>query len=206
MTKIGEEMNIVFDLGAVVFNWQPDEIVEKLFTNDQELQNLVRNEVFKHPDWIELDRGILTQDVAIKRAQERSGLTYSAIEKVFKEVPLSLVPLAETRQLLDSIKNSDNNFYILSNMHVEFIDHLERENEFLDMFDGRVISCRINKVKPEKDIYEHLLNEFDLIAHETVFIDDMEENVQAASELGIQTIHFSNAQHCESELRRMNFI
>ena len=199
-------MNIVFDLGAVVFNWQPEEILDKLFTNDIVLQKIIREEIFGHPDWIELDRGTLTQDVAIKRAQKRSGLTYIEIERVFKEVPISLVPLEDTRKLLESIKDSDNRFYILSNMHVEFIEHLERENKFLDMFDGRVISCRINKVKPEREIYEHLLNEFDLIAHETVFIDDMEENVQAASEFGIKTIHFSNAEHCESELRRMNFI
>ncbi len=68
------------------------------------------------------------------------------------------------------------------------------------MFDGIVISCRIQKVKPEIEIYEHLLTEYQLEATETIFIDDTSENLAAASSIGIQTIKFVDPPQCRQDL------
>ena len=59
-------MNVVFDLGGVVFTWQPDQIIKSVF-EDRETQEKVRLEMFAHPDWVELDRGILDRGEAIER-------------------------------------------------------------------------------------------------------------------------------------------
>jgi putative hydrolase of the HAD superfamily len=59
-----------------------------------------------------------------------------------------------------------------------------------------VISCRIQKVKPEIEIYQHLLTEHNIVAEETVFIDDMDVNLVTASSLGINTIKFVNSSQC----------
>jgi putative hydrolase of the HAD superfamily len=68
------------------------------------------------------------------------------------------------------------------------------------MFDGIVISSRIKKVKPEIEIYDYLLNEYELKAAETVFIDDTSENLVAASSMGIQTIQFVDPVKCRQGL------
>jgi len=52
-------MNIVFDLGGVVFRWQPEKIIRHVF-QDPEKQDLVRSEIFEHADCVELDRGTIT--------------------------------------------------------------------------------------------------------------------------------------------------
>ncbi|HIQ16080.1 MAG TPA: HAD family phosphatase, partial [Leucothrix sp.] len=54
-------MNIVFDLGGVVFEWQPDKIISGLF-NDEKIKLLIKQQIFQHPDWLELDRGTLTTE------------------------------------------------------------------------------------------------------------------------------------------------
>lgn len=192
-------MNIVFDLGGVVFDWQPDAIISRVF-EDSETQNLVRAEIFEHADWVELDRGTLVLDHAIDRGASRTGLPRQDIERLLKEVPRSLTPIQETIELIRSIWVSDNKLFILSNMQFASIAYLERKHRIWDMFDGIVISCRIQKVKPEIEIYEHLLAVHQLNAIETVFIDDMSENLAAASSIGIQTIKFLNPRQCRQEL------
>jgi putative hydrolase of the HAD superfamily len=192
-------LNIVFDLGGVVFNWQPDAIIRRVF-RDPGTQDLVRAEIFEHPDWVELDRGSIALDQAIARGASRTGLPRESIEKLLNEVPRSLTPIQETIDLIRSIRDSNNSFFILSNMHIASISYLEQKHKFWDMFDGIVISSRIQKVKPEIEIYEYLLKEYKLNAAETVFIDDMSENLAAASAIGIQTIRFVNPFQCRQAL------
>jgi len=91
-------------------------------------------------------------------------------------------------------------------MHVASISYLEKKYKIWDMFDGIVISSRIQKVKPEIEIYEHLLTEYQLKASETVFIDDTSENLTAASSIGIRTIKFVDSCQCERDLVNLKVI
>jgi len=91
-------------------------------------------------------------------------------------------------------------------MHIASFAHLEKEYDIWDMFDGIVISSRIKKVKPDIEIYEHLLGEYNLDASETVFIDDTKENLVAANSIGIQTIHFVSAAQCRQALVELQCI
>ncbi len=198
-------MNIVFDLGGVVFNWQPDAIIRRVF-QDSETQDLVRAEIFEHADWVELDRGTIALDQAIVRGASRTGLPHEDIEKLLNEVPGSLTPIQETIELIRSISDSNNRCFVLSNMHIASISYLEKKYKIWDMFDGIVISSRIQKVKPEIEIYEHLLAEYQLKASETIFIDDTSENLAAAASIGIQTIKFVDSRQCKRDLVKLKVI
>ena len=198
-------MNIVFDLGGVVFRWQPDRIIRHVFRNP-EVQDLVRSEIFEHADWVELDRGTMTLDQAIDRGASRTGLPRGKIEQLLNTVPLSLTPIEETIELIRALKASKNRLFVLSNMHAASISHLEKNHMIWDMFDGIVISSRIKRVKPETEIYEHLLSEFGLNAADTVFIDDLRENLAAASKIGIRTIRFVDAEQCRHDLANLGCI
>jgi putative hydrolase of the HAD superfamily len=91
-------------------------------------------------------------------------------------------------------------------MHFASINHLEQKHDIWDQFTGTIISCRIKKMKPEPDIYHHLLESFDLIPEETVFIDDTEINLTAASSLGIKTIKFQDPAQCRQSLIELGCI
>jgi putative hydrolase of the HAD superfamily len=192
-------LNIVFDLGGVVFDWRPEKIIRSVFA-DPKTQSLVKEHIFEHDDWVELDRGTISFDQAVVRGASRTGLCRETIEKLLNEVPSSLTPLHETIDLIRSIKDSDNRFFVLSNMHIASISYLEENHDIWDMFDGIVISSRIQKVKPEIGIYEYLLGKYELTPSETVFIDDMSENLAAARSTGIQTIQFVDASQCRQAL------
>ncbi|HVJ25595.1 MAG TPA: HAD family phosphatase [Burkholderiales bacterium] len=195
-------MNLIFDLGGVVVRWDPDAIIAGVFSQD-DLRQRAGQAVFAHADWIELDRGTLGRDEAIRRAAQRSGIAEAEIRKLLLAVPPSLVPFPDTVDLLYRLKARGVPLYCLSNMHFASIEHLEREHKFFEVFSGKVISCRLNLCKPESAIYEHALKTYNLKPQDTVFIDDVDVNVAAAAKLGIRTIQFKNAAQCERELRTL---
>ena len=195
-------MNVIFDLGGVVVRWDPDAIIAGVFSQDV-LRKRAGQAVFAHPDWIELDRGTLGRDEAIRRAAQRSGIAEAEIRKLLLAVPPSLVPFPDTVDLLYRLKARGVPLYCLSNMHFASIEHLEREHRFFEVFKGLVISCRLKMCKPEPEIYQHALKANGLEAKDTVFIDDVEVNIAAAAGVGIRTIQFRNAAQCERELRAL---
>jgi putative hydrolase of the HAD superfamily len=193
-------VNLVFDLGGVVVRWDPEAIIDGVF-NDESVKARVRQAVFEHADWLELDRGTLGREEAIARAARRSGLAAEDIKRLLHAVPPSLAVFPDTVELLYRLKRKGHPLYCLSNMHFASIEYLEREHTFWDVFEGRVISCRLQLCKPEPGIYEHLLREFGLKAEDTLFIDDVQKNLDAAAKLGIHTLRFETAAQCERELR-----
>lgn len=195
-------MNVIFDLGGVVVTWDPNDFVRKTVKNKKK-QHVLRSEIVDHSDWIALDRGTLSLDEAIRRGAERTGLPESEIERLLEAVPPFLMPVPGSIQLVKDLKKNGNKLFILSNLHVASINYLEKKQSFLELFDGKVISCHINKVKPEPDIYQHLLDRYKLKVAETVFIDDMEENVKVASDLGMKAIIFENPEQCRRELENL---
>ena len=192
-------MNIVFDLGGVVFKWQPDAIIRSVF-EDTETRDLVRKRVFEHNDWIELDRGSIAPKQAIDRGAVRTGLRAEEIERLLGAVPLFLTPIEATIELIHELSSTRNRLFVLSNMHLASISYLEQRYTFWDVFEGIVISSRINMVKPEIQIYEHLLDRYQLSPSDTLFIDDLQENLVAASSIGIQTIRFTDPAQCRRAL------
>ena len=192
-------MNIVFDLGGVVFNWQPDAIIRSIF-EDTDIQDLIRKEIFEHTDWVELDRGTIELEQAIDRGATRTGLPSEDIERLLGAVPRFLTPIEATIDLIHDLSHTENSLFVLSNMHLASIAYLEQHHAIWDLFDGIVISSRIQMVKPEIQIYEYLLKLYRLEPSETVFIDDLRENLLAASSVGIKTIQFVDSAQCARAL------
>lgn len=192
-------MNIVFDLGGVAFDWQPEAIISHFFA-DADARDVVRKEIFQHPDWIELDRGTLAVPQAADRGAARTGLPRKDIETMLEAVPHFLVPIEDTFDLIRKLGGTQHKLFVLSNMHLASAAHLEESYDIWRLFEGIVFSCRIRMVKPERQIYEYLLAQHRIAPTETVFIDDVAENLAAAAALGIGTIQFLDPRQCEREL------
>ncbi|MEF1207894.1 HAD family phosphatase, partial [Photobacterium damselae] len=81
--------NVIFDFGAVLFEWNPNQIV-KTFTPYDEEQNLLLQQVLQHPDWISLDRGTMLIAEVITKFSARTGLPENQIEDFIHHVIQSL--------------------------------------------------------------------------------------------------------------------
>jgi HAD superfamily hydrolase (TIGR01509 family) len=195
-------MNIVFDLGGVVLHWSPEDMISKYFPDAEDRKN-IKDNFFEHSDWESLDRGTIEKDLALKNAAARTGLDYKQIKEMLDSTPASLIPKEETIDLILKLKEKGHELYILSNMHHASMDYLDETHDFFELFEAKVASCRVNLIKPEAAIYQYLLTENNLIPEETIFIDDMKENVEAAAREGIHPIHFKSASQCEEELKSL---
>lgn len=192
-------MNIIFDLGRVVVRWEPDALIAETFA-DPVVRTAVRREIIDHPDWLALDRGVLSLHDAVARAAARTGLSVDIVSGFMRRVPPALVAIPETVGLLYRLKARGHRMFCLSNMQVASIEHLERTYTFWDVFEGMVISCRIHLLKPEPAIYAHLLEQHGIEGAGTVFIDDTAANLAAAAQFGIRGIQFEHPAQCEARL------
>jgi len=198
-------LNIVFDLGGVVVKWEPEVIIAKAFA-DPVVQAKVRTQIIGHADWLALDRGTLPWQDAIVRAAQRTGLSEADVAEFLQRVPPELVAIPGTVDLLYRLKAQGHTLYCLSNMHVAFIDHLEKSYTFWEVFAGAVISCRLHLCKPEPAIYTHFLETYGLDGADTVFIDDTDVNLSAAAQFGMRTVKFESPAQCESQLQALGCI
>lgn len=192
-------MNLIFDLGGVVFVWEPDAIIAGVFA-EEEARARVRAEIFAHADWQALDRGTLELPEAIRRGAARTGLPPGAVARLLGAVPPALVPIPGTMDLLRRLKAGGHRLFYLSNMHKASIEYVMRAYSFWDLFAGGVVSCRVHLVKPEPEIYTHLLGQYGLAPSGAVFIDDTPVNLEAAARLGLRTIEFRDPAQCARQL------
>jgi putative hydrolase of the HAD superfamily len=191
--------NVIFDFGGVLIRWQPQEIIDR-FYHDEELRGRLRDEVFQHPDWLEMDRGTLEEADAAERFAARMQRPAAEMRDLLQRVKESLVPMEPTLELVNGLVKQGIAVYGLSNMSSSTFAHLEDRHEFWEVFRGIVISAHIKLVKPDPRIFEHISTAYGLAPAETAFIDDLKPNVEAASRCGFRGIQFQSAAQCRGEL------
>lgn len=192
-------MNLIFDLGGVVVEWQPQAICAEAFANPAHQATALQH-IIGHPDWLELDRGTMDRDLAIRRAAARTGWALGVVQAFFDSVPPSLRLKPDTVALMRRLHAAGHRLLCLSNMPHYSLAYLEKTYTFWDVFSDRVISCQVGLCKPEPQIYAHLLDRCAIDPAQSVFIDDMQANVDAAAVFGIHPLRFENAAQCEAAL------
>ena len=194
-----EIKNVIFDLGAVMFDWNPKGITEN-FTGDVELQKRIQSELYYHQDWMDFDCALITEEEATRRASERLEISLIDAQELFEQTKDSLVLIPETFELLKKVKEKELNAYCLSNISPELFNHVSERHDLFKLFDGIVTSGEENVGKPDKQIFEILLDRYELEAKECLFIDDSDANTSTAIKLGITAITFKGLDSCYKEI------
>jgi putative hydrolase of the HAD superfamily len=191
--------NVVFDFGGVLVRWQPEAVIASFYA-DEPSRALVRDAVIRHPDWIDMDRGTLSESAAIERFAVRMARPADEMRALMQHIKDSLTPLPDSIALLDELALRGVPLYGLSNMSAPIFALLQSRHAHWDRFRGIVVSGEVGLVKPDPEIFHHLARRYDLIPAETVFIDDHLPNIESAARLGFRTIHFADAEQCRREL------
>jgi putative hydrolase of the HAD superfamily len=196
---MGAIRNVIFDLGGVLLEWNPAVILERCYA-DAASRQAVREGLFRHGDWRAFDRGELSEAELIARAGRRTGRSTAELARVLDSVRESLAEKSQTVGVLRELSGRGVPLYCLSNMPSSVFAYVRRRHGFWDAFRGIVISGEVGKIKPDPAIFVHLLERYALAAGESVFIDDLPQNIEAARDLGLHTILFSDADHCRRML------
>ena len=109
-------------------------------------------------------------------------------------------PIPGTADLLWELKRRGTPVYCITNFSVDKLNRARERFEELNAFDGIVISGEVRLLKPDAAIYRRLLDQHDLRAEDTLFIDDVEQNVEGARAVGMHAVRFIDAATLRNDL------
>ncbi len=191
---------IVFDLGNVLIPFDYNILIQRINKIKPELGNkfieYYRSNYSIHRDF---ERGFISEDEFVDklldvleyRIDANTFCNYYAdIFKVNEEVA-SLLPILKNKCKLFLLSNTDS-------IHQKYG---WQKYDFLKHFDKLILSHEIGAVKPEEKIYRAVEEASGYPSEEHIFIDDVDEYVEAAKKLGWDGIHFKNYNFLLSELR-----
>ncbi len=108
--------------------------------------------------------------------------------------------------ILRDLRDSGVPLLALSNWSAQTFHHAEERYEWLSWFEGVVVSGRVGLVKPERAIFDYLLQRYRRRAEDIFFVDDHEPNILAARSFGIRSHHFTGAAALRQELVAIGFL
>ena len=194
--------NIIFDFGGVLLDWNPRYLYKSYFNNDEEMEHFLAD--ICNGEWnIRQDAGRPFAE-AVKELQAKFPEYAEAIQMYDDDWEKMLkCELPESIDLLKELKFMGYGIYGLTNWSAEKIGYAFANYSFLSLFDGIVVSGVEKVVKPDRKIYEILLERYSLKPGECVFIDDNQDNVDMAKVLGINAIRFDNIGNVKEHLETL---
>jgi 2-haloacid dehalogenase len=196
---------VVFDLGGVLIDWNPRHLYRQLFDDEDAMEHFLAN--ICTLEWhVAHDLGHSTADSCAQLALEHPE--HAPMIRAWAERGEDMIagPIDRTVELLAEVKATGMRCYVLSNMEPENYALRMKRFDFLDWFDGYVISGLEGLVKPDPRIFQLMLERFDLQPARTVFIDDNAVNVEAAAAIGINAILFESPTQLRAALQGVGLL
>jgi 2-haloacid dehalogenase len=193
---VGGLATVVFDLGGVLVDWDPRHLYRQVLAGDDEVERFLA-EVCTWAWHTQHDLGRpMAETIPELSAQFPEHAAAIALwHERYGDMIAGEVP--GTADIVRDLHAAGVRLLVLSNMPVDVLHVLDRF-EWLDLFDGIVVSGQERVIKPDPAIYRILVERHGVDPATTAFVDDRVENVEAATALGFRGIHFTDA----SSLRR----
>lgn len=198
--------SIVFDVGHVLYDWDPRVLYERLIPEGEALDAFLRDVCTR--EWhFQHDRGrpfAETSAELIARFPEHALLIAAWGPRFSEQIP---GPMPGMPELVADLDAAGVPLYALTNFSGEFFTSFRAQEAVLfDRFRGIVVSGDEGIVKPEPAIYRLLLDRYGLEAGRTVFVDDRAENVAGAEAVGMIGILFEGAKALRADLGRLGLL
>ena len=200
MSKI---KNIIFDLGGVIMNLDvPKTIIEFEKIGITDIVNNTGHH-YTDPIFYDFEIGKVSEFEFIEKLSNMSSLNPSTneIRDAWNAMILDM-PRERINILLDLKKKYK--IYLLSNTNIthqqKFLSEVNEANNFSfnDLFKKAYYSFEIGIRKPDKEVFEFVLNDSNLNPSETLFVDDSLDNIKAAQNTGIKTYHIDGDNSIEN--------
>lgn len=194
--------NIIFDIGGVLVEFSPENILRKMGLPETEVLEIAKTTSLG-PHWKELDRGVMSKEEVFELMLSETKEEYKADARrfLYDEVLSTVKSFDYSEEWLRELKSRGYNIYLLTNYPDWMFDyHWTNTFTFTKSVDGKVVSAVVKQIKPDEEIYTTLLKKYNLIPEESVFIDDKAENIQTAKALKINGIQFTNINDVKNKL------
>lgn len=186
--------NIVFDMGKVLVNYDSFR-ASRHFAADEREMEAVNTSVFVSPEWLMLDMGVITEEEALRRMQDRlpQGRAREAAALCLEHWhEYCMWPVEGMESLVTWLKKEGFGLYLCSNASLRLLDCYLDVIPGIRLFDGVLFSAEVKCIKPQREIYLHLFERFRLKPEECFFIDDQLLNIEGAKACGMEGYCFAD--------------
>ena len=197
--------NIIFDLGNVLLTFQPSNFLLR-FTDDVEYIKDIVPKIFRSQVWLDLDRGTISIEDAKDNFISQYPKEEAFLTLFFNHWMEMLTPIDKNIEILKAVRNLGYKTYILSNYIKEAYTFIDKKYKIFPLFDGPIISAFEKAIKPELEIYTKLINRYQLLPEESLFIDDVLFFLKPAKKLGMKTIWNQPETDLREELRKFDIL
>ncbi len=189
-------------MGNVLIEFDPEYILDREKIHDPQDREILLKEIFYSPCWKEMDLGLYDEEKMLQRIKANIPVHLLPVaERLLFHWHDSLIPVEGIDELVFSLKEKGYRIYLLSNAPASQRLYWP-EIRCSSCFDGSVVSAFEKCIKPDPKIYEILLDRYDLKAEESMFIDDVPANIEAANRLGITAHLFTDARELDAYLKK----
>jgi len=195
-----EIKNIIFDFGGVVMDWDPRYFFKTYFNDDEKMEFFLKN--IAVDEWnVEQDRGRTLQEGTEILVKQHPDWEKEIRAYYDNWTTMLRSDIPENVEVLKQLEGKYH-LYGLTNWSEETFPFALENYDFFKVFEGKIVVSGTEKlIKPDKEIFEVLLNRYDLKAEESVFIDDNAKNIATAKSLGFITIHIKPETNLGEELK-----
>lgn len=185
--------NIIFDCGGVIVKYKFETYLDCFSFDAQVKKDLLS--LFRTKEQSEFHKGNISELEFKNFCLNKFPNYKDEINKILSEDSLDLMlPVYDdVVTMIRRLKVKGYKLYLLSDINETTIRYLNRKIDgFENLFDGIVYSCRVHKLKRDGEVFDYILDKYNLDKNETLFIDDSEKNLNQASKRGIMTFKFTD--------------
>ena len=177
--------NVVFDLGQVLYKFEPLQLVEK-YTKTEEDRRILAAVLFDRLYWDRLDRGTIEDEELLRLACERlPERLHEPCRLAYYNWIYNMPEVEGMREVVSRVKKKGVRVFLLSNISRYFASNADKF-DMLSEFEYCLFSAEVGLVKPERKIFAHLAELTGILPEETLFIDDSKINIAGAEAFGIK--------------------
>jgi 2-haloacid dehalogenase len=194
---------IVFDIGNVLLRWDPRNLYRKLFADSSQMEWFLENVC--DGQWNEAqDKGRKWADAVTERT--RVFPKWETEIRAYDERWIETLggEISENVAILRKLKDARVPTFAITNFSGEKFAIAKSNYHFFKLFDGIVVSGHEGLIKPDPRIFQLFLKRYGYLAEDCVFIDDNEQNIEAAREIGMQVIHYVESLNLGAALSNYN--
>ena len=189
-------MNFLFDIGKVLLDFDFETSLARLLPEDVEHPRQRLERLLERKD--ELESGRIEADAFVAWALDVMGSEASHEE--FREAWCRIfTPIEPMWQRVRELKAAGHKLVLFSNTNAIHLPWIYETFPEFELFDGAVISFEVGHIKPQPEIYAHAIEEHGMRPEQTLYIDDLSENVEAGRAAGFRSWQYDLTQHSQFE-------
>ena len=190
---------VIFDIGKVLVKYDWKKLLKEL-KYDEDTAQAVSEAVFLSEDWTESDRGVRTEEEILQSFITNNPSYEKEIRETFARMGETISVCSYTKDWLSYLKKRGYKLYFLSNFSEPLYKRCTKDLKFLEFMDGGYMSWQVHLLKPEPEMYQKLIQDFQIVPEKAVYIDDYMDNVAEARAQGLNAIHFTGRKSAVQQL------